>query len=106
MQTAPGEEPTTCQWMVSWEDTRGFPGGSNGKESACNAGDRGSIPGLGGSPGGGHGDPPQCSRLENPRGQRRLAGYSPWGHRVGHHRVSKHTWPTVTALFLSKRGLC
>ena len=32
----------------------GFPGGSDGKESACNAGDMGSIPGLGRSPGGGH----------------------------------------------------
>ena len=35
----------------------GFPGGSDGKESACNAGDLGSIPGLGRSPGGGHGYP-------------------------------------------------
>ena len=35
----------------------GFPGGSVSKESACNAGDLGSIPGLGRSPGGGHGNP-------------------------------------------------
>ena len=35
----------------------GFPGGSDGKESACNVGDLGSIPGLGRSPGGGHGNP-------------------------------------------------
>ena len=34
----------------------GFPGGSDGKESACNVGDLGSIPGLGRSPGGGHGN--------------------------------------------------
>ena len=33
----------------------GFPGGSDSKEAACNAGDVGSIPGLGRSPGGGHG---------------------------------------------------
>ena len=33
----------------------GFPGGSDGKESACNAGDLGSIPASGRSPGGGHG---------------------------------------------------
>ena len=39
-----------------------------------------SIPGLGRSPGGGHGDPLQYSFLENP-GQRSLAGYSPWGHK-------------------------
>ena len=43
----------------------GFPGGSDGKESACNAGDLGSIPGLGTSPGGGHGNPLQDSCLEN-----------------------------------------
>ena len=43
----------------------GFPGGSDGKESTCNAGDLGSIPGLGRSPGGGHGYPLQYSCLEN-----------------------------------------
>ena len=36
---------------------KGFPGGSDGKESSCNVGDLGSIPGLGRSPGGGHGNP-------------------------------------------------
>ena len=44
----------------------GFPGGSDSKESACNAGDLGSIPRLGRAPGGGHGNPLQCSYLENP----------------------------------------
>ena len=44
----------------------GFPGGSDGKESACNEEDLGSIPGLGRSPGGGHGHPLQDSCLENP----------------------------------------
>ena len=58
----------------------GFPGGSDGKESAYNAVDLGSIPGLGKSPGGEHGNPLQYSCLENPHGQRSLAGYSPWGH--------------------------
>ena len=43
----------------------GFPGGSAGKESACNAGDPGSIPGLGRSPGEGVGCPLQYSSLEN-----------------------------------------
>ena len=43
----------------------GFPGGSAGKESACNAGDLGSIPGLGRSPGEGKGYPLQYSGLEN-----------------------------------------
>ena len=54
---------------------------NKGKESACNVGDIGSIPGLGRSPGGGHGNPPQYSCLKNPHGQRSLAGYSPWGHK-------------------------
>ena len=56
-----------------------FPGGSDGKESACNARDLGLIPELGRSPGGGHGNPPQHSCLENPHGPRSLAGYGPWG---------------------------
>ena len=43
----------------------GIPGGSVGKESACNVGDLGSIPGSGRSPGGGHGHPLQYSCLEN-----------------------------------------
>ena len=51
-----------------------------GKESACNSGDLGSIPGLGRSPGDGKGYPLQHSCLENPQGQRSLADYSPWGH--------------------------
>ena len=37
--------------------------------------------GRGRSPGGGHGDPLQCSCLESPHGQRGLVGYSPWGHK-------------------------
>ena len=48
----------------------GFPGGSNGKESAYNAEDLGSIPGLGRSPGGGHGNPFQYSYLESPMDRR------------------------------------
>ena len=43
----------------------GFPGGSDNKESACNAGYLGSIPGSGRSPGEGNGNPLQYSRLEN-----------------------------------------
>ena len=50
--------------ILSWE-TEGFPGGSDGKESTCNAGDPGSIPGSGRSPGEGNGYPLQCSCLEN-----------------------------------------
>ena len=43
-----------------------LPGGSDSKESTCNVGDLGLIPGLGRFPGGGHGNPLQCSCLENP----------------------------------------
>ena len=43
----------------------GFPGGSDGEESTCNAGDLGLIPGLGRSSGGGHGNPLQNSCLKN-----------------------------------------
>ena len=53
----------TCMW--NW----GFPNGSAGKESTCNAGDTkdmGSTPGLERFPGGGHGNPLQYSSLENP----------------------------------------
>ena len=59
----------------------GFPSGSDGKESTCNVGDLGSIPGMGRSPGEGHGNPLQYSSLENPHRQRSLVGYSPWGHK-------------------------
>jgi len=44
----------------------GIPGGSDGKESTYNAGDSGSIPELGRSPGEGNGNPPQYSCLGNP----------------------------------------
>ena len=49
----------------------------NPAASAGDPGDAGLIPGSGRSPGGGHGNPPQYSYLENPHGQRSLAGYSP-----------------------------
>ena len=55
----------------------GFPAGSEGKEYVCNAGNPGSIPGLGRSPGQGNGYPLQCSGL--PGEFRGL--YSSWGHK-------------------------
>ena len=64
------------QWIP-----KDFPGGSDGKESACNARDPSSIPELGRSPGGGQGNPLQYSCLENSHGQRNPVGYSPWGRR-------------------------
>ena len=47
---------------------KGFPGGSDGKVSACNMGDLGSIPGLGKSPGGRHGNPLLAWRIPMDRG--------------------------------------
>ena len=55
--------------------------GSDGKASACNAGDSGSIPGLGRSPGGGNGYPLQYSSLESPMDRAWWATYSPWGRK-------------------------
>ena len=51
--------------MWIWGNAMHFPGGSGGKESACNAGDLGSIPGSGRFPGEGNGNPLQYSCLEN-----------------------------------------
>ena len=62
-------------------DIQASLGGSDGKESACNARGLGSIPGLGRCPGREHGNSLQYSCLENPHGQRSLVGYSPWGHK-------------------------
>ena len=66
----------------------GFPGGSDGKESAssgkesaCNAGDEGSIPGLGRSPGEGNGLLTPVFLLGESHGQRSLVGHGPWGHK-------------------------
>ena len=50
---------------MSYHHLLGFPGGSDGKESACNAGDLGFIPGLGRSPGEGSGYPLYYTCLEN-----------------------------------------
>ena len=52
--------------MATHSSILSFPGGSDGKESTCNVGDLGSIPGSRRSPGGEHRDPPQYSCLENP----------------------------------------
>ena len=76
--------------------TGGFPGSSDGKESTCNAGDLGSISGLGRYPGGRHGNLLQCSRLENPHGSRSLAGYSPWSHKESDMTAAANTIAIVT----------
>ena len=63
----------TYQWL---SDFSNYPDGSDHKESACSVGDLGSVPGLGRFPGG-----LQYPCLENPHGQRSLAGYNTWGRK-------------------------
>ena len=79
-------------WVRSlgWEDPleKGFPHSSVSKESACNAGDPGSIPGLGRSPGEGNGNPLQYSFLEN------LMDRGPW--RATAHGVARVRQDLVT----------
>ena len=60
---------------------KGFPGGSDGKESAYNAGDLGSIPGSGRSPGEGNGKPLYYSCLENPMYRRAWQAIAWQGHK-------------------------
>ena len=74
----------------------GFPSGSDGKESASNAGDLDLIPVLGRFPERGQGNVLQNSYLENPQGQRSLA-VSIGSQRIGHDQVTKHsTWYLTT----------
>ena len=61
-----------------------FPGGSEVKASASNAGDRGSIPGSGRSPGEGNGNPLQYYCLENPMDEKPSRLQSMGSQRVGH----------------------
>ena len=67
--------------MSSIKPSLGFPAGSDSKESACNAGDLGSIPGSGRSPGEVNGNSLQYSCLENSVNRGAWVGYSPWGHK-------------------------
>ena len=77
----------------------GLPGGLDGKDSAGSARDLGLIPGLGRSPGEGHGNPLQCSCLENPMDR------GAW--QVTVHGVTKsRTWLRALCLCIYKYILC
>ena len=70
-------------WVLIWSlntavSVRGLLQWLSGKESACNAGDSGLIPGLGMFPGRGNGNPLKYSYLENPMDRGVWGGYSPW----------------------------
>ena len=75
--------------MAALANWFGFPSNSETKESACNVGDMGSIPGLGRSPGGGHGNPLQYSCLENPMDRGAWWVQSTGSQRLGHDWASK-----------------
>ena len=81
-----------------------FPGGSDGKESTCTAGDLSSIPGLGRSPGGGRDNPTTVFLPGESHGQKSLVVYSPWGYKWsdmaerplkknGLHKIPERGWP-------------
>ena len=61
----PGRKKMNKEEIREENGVGGFPGGSDGKESACNVGDPSSIPGPGRSPGEGNGNPLQYTCLEN-----------------------------------------
>ena len=84
----------------------GFPGGSNSKESACNVGDLGSIPGLEGSSGGGHGNLLQYSCLQNPHRQRSPVGCRPWGCKESDMTEQPSTARHIVALQCCVRFFC
>ena len=105
--------PTMCEALVgflgqevAWRRYRlptpvflGFPHGSDGKESTCNVKDLGSIPGLGTSPGGGHGNPLEHSCLENPMDKGAWWLQSMGLQRVRQDWASKPTQRTLHELF-------
>ena len=78
-------------------ELEGLPGGSGGKESACDTGDAGLIPGSGTSPGERHGNPLQFLPGES-HGQRSLEGYSPWGSDTTEQLSTAPTPSTRTKL--------
>ena len=69
---------------------RAFPGGSEGKVSACNAGDPGLIPGSGRSPGEGNGNPLQYSCLENPGWMEKPGGLQSMGSQESNMTEQLH----------------
>ena len=79
----------------------GFPGGSDGKVSACNAGDLASVPVSGRSPEEGNGNPLQYACLGIPM-DRGAWWASQWGcKRVGHDLVTEHEHTVLTQTFIN-----
>ena len=85
----------------------GFPGGSESKESTCNAGELGLIPGSGRSPGEGNGKPLQCSCLENPMDR---GAWKATVHGLAELDTTKHAYVVVSGRYyicwMSFKDLC
>ena len=77
--TFPAASASAGRFFTTEQAYRGFPGGSDGQESACNAGDPGSIPASGRCHGEGNSNPPPVFLHGKSHGQRSLAGHSSWG---------------------------
>ena len=78
-ETRKSDEMQALNPQEKMTNKQGFPGGSDGKESACNIGDLGLIPESGRAPWGREWLPAPVFWLGECYGQRSLAGYSPWG---------------------------
>ena len=83
----------------------GLPRWLSGKQSTCQTGNAGSIPGSGRSPGEGNGNPLQYSCLENSQEPRRLAGCSPWGCKELHTRTG-HNLPSRQFCVFPSSAFC
>ena len=91
------KETGKYRWDIWWASlySHGFPEGSDGKESACNVGDRGSIPKSGRSPSEGMKWKPTPVFLPGKsHGWRSLVGYSPWGGKES----DRSEWLTLSTL--------
>ena len=76
-----GVAQSQTRLMQLSSSSRGFPGSSDGKESACQCRRPGFNPWVKKIPGERNGNPLQYSCLENPHGKRNLAGYNPWSYQ-------------------------
>ena len=94
--------PRPLSYLASSPEYLGFPGGSDGKASAYNVGDPGSIPGLGRSPGEGNGNPLQYLAGKS-HGRRSLVGYSPWGRKESDTTERLHFTSSMSSLILQIR---
>ena len=93
---------TFINFSLSKTETHQFSLLFHRKESTCNAGDLGFIPGSERSPGEGNGNPLQDSCLKNPHGQRSLAGYSPRGSK----ELDMTEWLTLAFCLSTRLFVC